>query len=142
MKHLKSFNESNEDKSYEKITEADFDIVFADEFDEEPDIDNKLNLNDNDISTINKIKNKYFFTIDSDDKSHLYLTRNISEIRKSSYLSGSIMKIELSIYKLKDEWFYIREYTHGGTRDPKLTYYRCDQLEGLISLIRDEMLKN
>lgn len=51
--------------------------------------------------------------------------------------------INMNIYELVDEWFIVtckvayRPKSHWNTPKDTTTYYKCDQLEGLLKLLED-----
>jgi hypothetical protein len=57
-------------------------------------------------------------------------------IKLNSYVINVGYKVHtwLLIYKCKDEWYYITNLL--STRKQ---YYKCDQIEGVLQYIRDEI---
>ena len=96
--------------------------------------------------------NTYYTQLSYDEWSELKIQRDhfteselsiLKSLPKSVFLSkvsiGSItLKFEvgcrLFIYKGVDEWFFVANETNYSIKN---TYYKCDQFEGLIKLIKD-----
>ena len=65
------------------------------------------------------------------EKGGLYCNYGSGTIRIHMVLHGTISKFSINIYKLEDEWFVVRVFGHS--------YYRCDQMEGLIKLLGNKL---
>ena len=69
---------------------------------------------------------------------HKYIMKNLSDIGYSNiYNDDDAIRIRfkpvvLDIYKDQDEWFWVARDTPR-----ELTFYKCDQLEGLIKCLKD-----
>lgn len=114
MRYLKKFNESNSDL-YTEISED----VYTDEYgiNLPKNIIHLLDINDTyEISENNKFGNN---EIDGTEFNGLTISdNNLNEIH---------------IYYSEDEWFYV-----GMSMSSVDIYYKCDRIEGLISLLKDE----
>lgn len=48
--------------------------------------------------------------------------------------------INLEIVEIEDEWFIVRIHNQGNKYSKPLQTYKCDQLDGLIQLLKDKEL--
>jgi hypothetical protein len=83
----------------------------------------------------------------------LFMSNNIKEVELallkpysnfieiSKKVKNWIESIKINIYKKEDEWFFVKVQLSREIRimriETKLDYYKCDQLVGLIQLIKD-----
>ncbi len=116
MIYLKKFNESINHEFYHEITHDGF-------------WNNNVKVINCDASDMNIL---------SKCLSDLYLGKNILE--KSDVITG-IFYINkqgyssILIKKTEDEWYYVRI---SGSTD---YYYKCDQIEGVLQLLKDKRIK-
>lgn len=136
MKHLKRFNESYdivngiiffEDKDWSKIEDYKWEIFDYLESANYP-IRHKILIHD--------------FGHNSVQMLHITSTKHI--ILKSP-ISGSTRiapPIDVAIAVDSDEWFYVEltSNTNKPLSTTKTNYYRCDQLEGLLELLKDKVI--
>jgi hypothetical protein len=54
-----------------------------------------------------------------------------SKISESTYS-------EFGIYSMDDEYYFVSYYTWSPNKNTKSTFYKCDQLEGLLRLLKDK----
>jgi hypothetical protein len=57
---------------------------------------------------------------------------NIDKSHSSKIGDGNLMVID--IYECSDEWFYIKRQTKNYV----ISYYKCDQFEGVIEYLKDD----
>jgi len=128
MKHLKPFNESNADEYYQEIElgeyydRFDWETFTNKEFDEIEKLALSLNTSD-------------YLVIDFDKECEPH-----SEIVISDKIGAKLKEYDLfRIFKCKDEWYYVRQ-ERTLTNSTFLTsfFYKCDQWEGLINLLKDK----
>ncbi len=144
MKYLKKFNENKSDMLYEEISDIDYenrtnihgkDIKFS------PDFRLKLyQVGIKDITSCGPFLNEVYLT---------YFTNNAG----NGYYSTGDRRFQLIISSSPDEWFYIKEYYLKWIKGIKYSdwrqsshpnddfkfekYYKCDTMDGLLSLIKD-----
>jgi chaperone required for assembly of F1-ATPase len=68
-----------------------------------------------------------------------YLTH---EKKKTDQVSDQVIKFDRTdVYKAEDEYYYVRISNYDWDRQiDQTTFYRCDQIEGLIQLFRDKKI--
>jgi len=120
MKHLKTYNENNSDQFYTEI-------------DKPSEID-AINFN---ISNFNLIKNH--LKPDVRIKLSINYRVNSYHVKFLTELVKIITKnITIDIYETDDEWFYV-VYNHVST---PIKYYKCDQIDGVLKLLKDKNIAN
>ena len=142
MKHIKPFLESNE-ILFTEISEEDFrNRTFRSKYDEYGVFKKEELFSINDIRILNKVlgdcKNtvrefrheKYRpYRLDKYDKSF----ENRPEYVDYYYIKMLNFGMEYLITKKEDDWFYVT-YTYDRSKK----FWECDQIEGLLSLLREE----
>ena len=110
MKHLKLFESAN--PYYEKISSEEFD--FSD----------MIGMSE---SNIRKIENL---------KTQKGVVRRLFRYPFDFFeFVASDCSEELNVYEREDEWFYV--LAASRIDDSPSDYYRCDQFEGLVRLLKD-----
>ena len=142
MKHIKPFLESNE-ILFTEISEEDFrNRTCRSKYDEYGVFKKEELFSINDIRILNKVlgdcKNtvrefrheKYRpYRLDKYDKSF----ENRPEYVDYYYIKMLNFGMEYLITKKEDDWFYVT-YTYDRSKK----FWECDQIEGLLSLLREE----
>lgn len=143
-------NESNYHQSYQEIPEWDF---FLKIYDEDGNIITGLTDEFTDVeilelsSLISKspeVSNVVEFDDSMSEEGFIHLYQNMHSLRINQEV-GSV--IDIIIYKLKDEWFYVcvQDYRDIHTTAylpiPKayIKYFKCDQFDGLLDLLKAEI---
>lgn len=147
MKHLKLFEELNYENS--KLTEDEFYDEVGDEL-ELVDFDNFSNVEFEKIrSFIQQINPKWSCEfrpsphLNYQSKTTLNLMLNCEWIKTGNSYGHRITggpAIDIKIMKGKDSWYYITKTIFKekrGFMDEIITYYKCDQLEGLLETLKD-----
>ena len=119
MKYIKSFNESNSESLYEEISKEIY--------------DNRINIHGNDID-IPKLDlenlNKNGFLLD--------VSKNIDRKYSKIYFKGGEKKYKFTITYSPDEWYYIQVTYQSIIDSNSINYYKCDSIDGLISLLKNK----
>lgn len=116
MRYLKRFNESNSEEYYQVIPHEDY----FDHFDWEP-FDNKEFDKISELSYLNKSGDmKVEFDEDCEPRSEIVI-------------SSKNGNQSIHIFKCTDEWYYVKY----SAFDNSIDFYKCDQFEGLINLLKD-----
>jgi hypothetical protein len=129
MRHLKVFNENNSDQFYTEIgkpSEARFANAAIDAIDFNV---YNFNLIKNHLKPDVKIKLLKKLLLTEFDKIYVPATDLVKIITKN---------ISIDIYETDDEWFYV-VYNHVST---PIKYYKCDQIEGVLKLLKDKNIAN
>ena len=143
MKYLKLLEEYVKNVYYTEIDHEDFRkavLYHEDEAgrDEEGDIDDELffaeegHINPDKCTDFTDYEFEKILKILSDWDDHF----SIDNHWDINFFNGDK---ELHIIKGKDEWFYVKYDEYGDTEF--LDYYKCDQFDGLLKLIKREILK-
>lgn len=123
MRYLKSFNESDEYEYY---------ATYMDEYFNSEDVD----FTQREIEMIRIfIKPKLINFSFNKNKEEQYISINEFE-------SGNIINNEypgIVIIKSNDEWFYVRHRINNVRIN---SYYKCDQVEGLLTCLNDIVIPN
>ncbi len=132
MKYLRKFNESNSNEYYEQISDEEYEsFIINPTF--HP-------FSDSDISIINKIFDKakktypnikYKVNLSIDNRTKEIINQYI-EINNTENIGITYGKF----FSLKDEWYF--GYIILDNRS--VENYKCDQLDGLIKLLKDKKL--
>ena len=135
MIYLKRFNENNKSDYYNQMEEDDFyQIHFIK-------VDRKY------LEQLKKEKTnhniKYVRDPDSDEQQMIIVgetpnSKFKSQSQRSSYLSDKPeYLLEFEIYEMSDEWFVVCIL---NIETFAYTYYKCDQWDGVIQLLKDKKL--
>lgn len=118
MKHLKLF-EGYSDKFYSEITEGEF-----------YDLSNFISSENSFISLENKYISK--------------LIKFGFRVEKGGFICSDdvkwMFKDNICIYQLEDDYFIVSISEH--INNPHIKYYKCDQFDGLIKLLKDKRFIN
>ena len=121
MKHLKMFEGFSKEDYYTRLPDGNFEVVLV-----------KFNPKESSIIS-DKLKE---FDVDVKEDSRTFHVVGDYIRRKHRY-------IYLRIDKSEDDWFYIHKgHIHpSGSIDTTedFEYYKCDQLEGLLKCIEDNI---
>ena len=134
MRHLKLF-EAVDEPLYQEIDENTF----------YESVETTIKLNEKEIEKLKSLfipKEIWVLSLDKDKDSDLgpytWIQRSTREYFYSNF--------KLSIYKCDDDWFYVdwvekEEVSKGEyiTLVGLSTYYKCDQWDGLLALIKEKL---
>lgn len=123
MKYLRKFNESN--SFYSTLSYSEMENLRS--YNRELFTDNEVNL------IISKLNN-FFYHIHHKIEKNKRIGVEIIEINDKSYGPSDT---KLYISKYEDEWYSIEYYKAVNLKYAK-TYYKCDQLDGLIEFLKDK----
>lgn len=145
MKYLKKFNENHSDILYQEIDERDYENrinIHGDDIDFSPDFRTKL-LDQSGLKDITSCGPFIY---------ELYLTNFTNNGGNGKYSTGD-RRFRLIITSSPDEWFYVKEYYLKWVKGIKYSdwrqspypnedfvfekYYKCDTIDGLLSLIKN-----
>lgn len=169
MKYLQIFERFfyNDDQYYKLISSDDFYSEIYDRGDDREDSDIKwIDFNDREIKAIKKLTRpkgvsltretprktdefRWFkFSLSRSHKTLLnggvdgskHYQINLDKYRdknESPYIDG--IERNIHIYKLNDEWYYVRDtrYTIPKDNSERQLYYKCDGFQGLIKLLKN-----
>ena len=128
MKYIKTFESSNE--FYKKlgnnlqIRKRDL-RVFGEKESEE----------------IKKIANYYKLKILVEKKHHQGFSYDSIWIWDAGFAFEKAVDVFLYIYKTDDEWYYIAVRSSDIGQLDTYSWFKCDQIEGVIKCLQDEILK-
>ena len=136
MKHIKLF-ESFEDDTYFEIDEKEYRLKTW----------GFLN-HDLNIDILTHLQNMLDFTNSTwqsfSNREKRILRRDFSVINKykknGNDISLRISSYRMDLIKAPDEWFYIKSSIEGS-KEEDVTYYKCDQFDGLIDCLNDLKIK-
>ena len=130
MKYLISYNESS---SY-------YTVISEDEFrsfsDYRNDIDRFIDIDDTSVNRIESVLGKGLTSLKVSNTNMLFYLMIYTG--KGGYAKKQ-QDIDMYVYKMEDDWFIIKE------KSPELgnsKYYKCDQIDGVIKLLKDHKLTN
>lgn len=112
MKYIKKFNESTNEYYFE-ITETMYLRAYG------------VNITSDIINKINVDTEKYSIDIDNE-----FGSNRVDDTQFNGIDISSIKRVEVYIYMSEDEWFYVSIVVDD-------TYYKCDQVEGLLQLLKN-----
>lgn len=132
MKHIKLF-ESFSSPYYKEISLDEwYDPNLANQSVRTRDSSGKL-------SPIDKVETKKIMIKDADVKELSTLLGKRCSIEANGYeLEINKNLSEIHIYLMDDEWFYVKLVTSHTSGRVDKNYYKCDQLYGLIELLKDK----
>jgi hypothetical protein len=123
MKHLKKFNESNKDY-YSSITFVEMQELHT---------HNRELFNDDEVKSIVSKQDKFFYELFYLIKGNRQVGVETIEFRDKQYGPSDI---KFYISKYEDEWYGI-EYYKAVALKYQISYYKCDQFEGLLKFLDD-----
>ena len=123
MKYLKLFNESEENEYYHGISWEDY----IDHFDFET-FDNKEFDEISTLAYLNKSSDDMKVEFDED-----------CEPRSEIVISSKNGNQSINIFKRVDEWYYVKYSTFDNRGVKSIYFYKCDQFEGLINLLKEKI---
>lgn len=136
MKHIRLF-EAVDEPLYQEIDENTF----------YENVETTIKLNDKEMEKLKSLFDSKEIWIPSLDKNDDSGLGPYTWIQRSTY-EYFYSNFELAIYKCDDDWYYVDwsrkseksmgEYVKIVSVD---TYYKCDQWDGLLSLIKDKLGK-
>ena len=130
MKHLKKFNESKDDY-YVEIPEDDFSELQDDIL---PFTNREIEMIKSTCDSRNT-ELKYTKVIDLNNEVYeLQLFTKVSGV--DDFGSKFVFERRSLIYKMEDDYFL---FGFNVDREPSSTFYKADQIDGLLKLLNDEL---
>ena len=142
MIHIKLFEGFGTDDYYKEISEDDFYDMVMDGIDSNSELEDigldyfeKLKTYKTDMNIRlnkgNRISSVRIISIDSTGVKFRSQGERLRELEKRPHLG-----YYFEVYGFTDEWFLV--YFEDWSRSNIITYYKCDQMDGLIKFLKDK----
>ena len=142
MIHIKLFEGFETDDYYKEISEDDFYDMVMDGIDSNSELEDigldyfeKLKTYKTDMNIRlnkgNRISSVRIISIDSTGVKFRSQGERLRELEKRPHLG-----YYFEVYGFTDEWFLV--YFEDWSRSNIITYYKCDQMDGLIKFLKDK----